>query len=78
MLRCTKEKAFENDVQGFDNIQKEREREGGMEEGVQQLAARQQRNSESPRHTRWYKTTGRQIWARLTAEVERMARGGRK
>lgn len=24
-----------------------------------------------PRHTRWYKTTGRQIWARLTAEVGR-------
>lgn len=28
MLSCTKEKVFENDVEGFDNIQKERGRVG--------------------------------------------------
>lgn len=53
-------------------------RKEGVKEGVQLLAAGRQRNSERPRHRRWYKTTGRQIWARMMAEVARMTGGGGK
>lgn len=50
--------------------------EGQREEvkrGVKQLAGGWRRNSERPRRSSWYKTTGGQIWARLMAEV-----GGKK
>lgn len=47
-----------------------RRRDGGRDGyGVQRLAGGQRRNSKRPRLTRWYKTSGRQIWARLTTEV---------